>query len=1383
MDLTNTKAALNLWCSKKKLKIDYDIKVDNVANNQHTFHCDIKIETINQIVGSGDGNNKKTASNTAALDALKYLVAQKYITKNELSQQCFEILNIKQLLFNDSSDKSMVVDNNQNQQQRSSNNKANNDKKQQQIKNNSEQSFRNNNRKNDRNRNQSHPHRAPRHPDYFNGPPSYAEHQMDHFDGPPQGDHFNVPPPVHYNGPPPEHFDCRFDGPPPFHYNGPPPEHFDCRFEGPPPNHFAGPPPEHFDCRFDGPPPPGPYDYQQPFPHPSENRWPHLNGPPPPPLPHGHTNRPRFDNHFPPFEPYQRGPPPNRFHREPRMQKSHNPYAYRNLDQQRNRKFARPETMNEVNELRMGNLEINDEYEKKSNDRNSEESLINMVTDAKKRKSDPDSARNRIELINEECKFNLDNSKQQLNIFFQINRIKADYEFSSFGPPHLKTYVAKLKFFVYRNKKEYKAEEKGNSKQDASRHCALNILHKLYKDNLIGSFDSEALSKRQLMKMSLIYVLNIKPELKEHLGQAFAYIQSYNHYAQQLQLINPTLNTEEEPIKPENSFLYWCPPMENFNPWTNSNLDDTSYAGKTKQQINIELQNEFQIMIKSTKFQNVLGSRMKLPIWEHKEKVIHMIENNPVVIIKGSTGCGKTTQVSQFILDSYIKAANGANCNIIVTQPRRISAISIAERVSFERGEELREGKNSVGYAVRFDHVYPRPYGSILFCTTGHLLRRIQGGLKGVSHLIIDEVHERDINTDLLLIIVRDLIKLDLNIHVIIMSATLGVSHFQNYFNCHNVLEIDSHVFPVRRYYLEDTVEMIKWRPKSLSYMEDDVEITEEIENSGQFEYPEKISQNTINLLNELKEGVICFELIVALLEYINSLTITGSVLIFLPGWNSIFNLLNYLQRHPIFGNENKFILLPLHSQLSHKDNNRIFLHSIQRKIILSTNIAETSITIDDVVFVVDTCLMKRKIYDSRTNCTSYIIDWVSQSNIQQRQGRAGRVRSGYFFVLCTKKRFNMLEEFKRPEILVSSLLETSLLIKHLGFGSVTSFLERALDPPSPKAVEEALATLRIINAMDTANDLTALGTILAKMPIDPRIGRMVIESILLNVASPIVTIAAASSINYEMFDNSDLNLLLQTLLQLDEERFSDHLITFKVFSMCDQNDKPKSNAYRCINLNSVTVVRNARKQLVSILSKCGFKEEIFAIKPSYRYTAAEFDIIAGLLVTAFYPNVCIHKDTRRILTNEERIGLIHKTSVFYSYVNNQKLSRSTNLKSPVFIYSEKSQNKNLISSKQMTMVTFLQLLLFGIKSFEFPPNPEGINTIADTVLLDGWIEIKIDPEVFDYIWQIKTEFEQLLTRVCKNPDYVKNELDITILNSVAAICLFQNIEINIIGK
>lgn len=872
--------------------------------------------------------------------------------------------------------------------------------------------------------------------------------------------------------------------------------------------------------------------------------------------------------------------------------------------------------------------------------------------------------------------------------------------------------------------------------------------------------------------------MNIDQRLKNCLMETYNEVQSYNQYSQ-LQIFN---NEEPSIYLPSYSdFLVWFPPMDNYDPWRNSTLVD-QYANTLREDINQNLFNDFESMISSKKFQSTIVSRMKLPIWRHKDELINMIRNNGVVMIKGSTGCGKTTQVPQFILDTYIKSLQGSDCNIIVTQPRRISAISIAERVAFERGEEIRSGKCTVGYAVRFDYVYPRPYGSILFCTTGHLLRRFKSGLKGVSHLIIDEVHERDINTDLLLILIKDLIQVNPNLRVIIMSATLGVEHFQRYFNCHDVLEIDSDVHPVSRYFLEEIIETIRWKPKMMSYIDDDAEANENNSEYLKISNNTKISKQTMDTLQNLKEGVICLELIEALLEYIITLETNGSVLIFLPGWNTIFNLLYYLKGHHIFGDSSKYLLLPLHSQLSQKDNRRIFQYSEQRKIILSTNIAETSITIDDVVFVIDTCLIKRKIYCSRTNCTSFVIDWVSRSNIRQRQGRAGRVRSGYFFVLCTKNRYDSLEEFKKPEILVSNLIETSLLIKYLGIDSVQHFLSKALDAPPAAAINESLQTLQAINALDRDNNLTSLGLILAKMPIDPRIGRMVIESILLNVAGPMITIAAASSINFEIFDNSDLNSLLPILLKIDQERFSDHLITFKIYNSFEENESLARLNNPYVNTNSINVIRNARKQLINILVKSGFSDGLFALKPKDSYTPNELDLIAALLVTAYYPNVCIHKDMRRILTNEERIGLIHKTSVFYSYVNSQKVSKTTNLLSPVFIYSEKSQSRNLISSKQMTMVSFLQLLLFGTKIYEFPPNLPGAS-VTDTVVLDGWIEIKIDADVFDYIWQLKTEFERLLRKICYKPECDLNELDSKVLKAIELSCSFQNLSVNVIGK
>lgn len=830
------------------------------------------------------------------------------------------------------------------------------------------------------------------------------------------------------------------------------------------------------------------------------------------------------------------------------------------------------------------------------------------------------------------------------------------------------------------------------------------------------------------------------------------------------------------------TYLYWCPPMHGLNPWT-GNKPDPPYGDKTKEEINSTLKEEFLSMIKAKKFQDLLQTRVKLPIWPLKDEVIQKIESNKVVIIRGSTGCGKTTQVPQFILDNYLKAGRGAECNIIVTQPRRISAISVAERISNERMETFNANKSSVGYSVRFDHVHPRPYGAIEFCTTGHLLRKLQGGLKGISHVIIDEAHERDINTDLLLIIIRDLVNVGLDLRVIIMSATIDTSHFVRYFNQAPVIQLDSSLFPVEQHFLEDIIQKINWRPtEPLTYAEEDIE-SEFIETSTiNVDSNGKYRPETINALRRLKEGAICYELIVSILEYIQEQYLTGAVLIFLPGWNSIFFFYSNLRNHPLFGREDMFLLLPLHSQLSNKDNHRIFQQSSRRKIILATNIAETSITIDDVVFVIDSCLVKKKTYSPNNNVTAYSVDYVSKSNIQQRSGRAGRVRSGYYFALITQRRFKSLDAFKMPEILTCSLIETCLLIKYLGFGSVQEFLNRALDLPPIGTVREAIRILQEINAFTSGNELTPLGYILAKMPIDPRFGRMVMQGILLGVASPALTIAAASSVSIEVFDSGNLNLMMQTMVDFDDERYSDHLIALKAFNMFEANT---CDTYRyAVNANAINEIRRARRQLQQILVHSGFDELMFETRS---YKREDYGILVGLLITSFYPNICIHKETRRILTNEERIGIIHKTSVLYSYLNTTKKGKGLRLPSPLFVYSEKTSSNNLISSKQMSMITFLQLLLFGVKRCELPKSNSnaGGDKFTNTVLLDGWIEVQIDPMVFDYIFVIKSELENILARVCISPKNLNSltHVESLIVRTVKEMCSFTKLSVKMMIK
>ncbi len=211
-----------------------------------------------------------------------------------------------------------------------------------------------------------------------------------------------------------------------------------------------------------------------------------------------------------------------------------------------------------------------------------------------------------------------------------------------------------------------------------------------------------------------------------------------------------------------------------------------------------------------TNLQELQKKRSKLPIFNMKNEILSTIQESSVVLIRGNTGCGKTTQVCQFILDDYVSSGQGAYCNIICTQPRRISAVSVADRVASERTEEL---GLSIGYTVRFESILPRPYGAVLFCTVGVLLRKLEAGLRGVSHVIVDEIHERDVNSDFLLVVIRDMVHTYPDLRVILMSATIDTTLFSNYFNGCPVVEVPGRAFPVQEYFLEDCIQMSNFVP------------------------------------------------------------------------------------------------------------------------------------------------------------------------------------------------------------------------------------------------------------------------------------------------------------------------------------------------------------------------------------------------------------------------------------------------------------------------------------------------------------------------------------------------------------------------------------------
>lgn len=380
------------------------------------------------------------------------------------------------------------------------------------------------------------------------------------------------------------------------------------------------------------------------------------------------------------------------------------------------------------------------------------------------------------------------------------------------------------------------------------------------------------------------------------------------------------------------SVISWSPPQPNWNPWIACNIDEGYLATATLEQLSEDLlRTEREKRMNDTELQEKMRKRETLPIAAKRNDLMETLNDNPVVIIRGNTGCGKTTQIAQYILEDYVSSGQGAYCNICVTQPRRISAISVSERIASERNESLGE---SVGYSVRFETVIPRPYGSILFCTVGVLLRKLEQGLRGVSHVIVDEIHERDVNSDFVMVVLRDMIHTFPDLRVILMSATIDTTLFSKYFGDCPVIEVPGRAFPVQQYYLEDCVEMTKFVPPPESRKRksnDDGEEQTVIEsNEEQEQNLNKVvrgnyTQQTKNVLAQMSESEMNFELIEALLLYIKDTNQnSGAVLIFLPGWNLIFALMKFLQSRPHFGGSD-YRILPCHSQLPREDQRRVF--------------------------------------------------------------------------------------------------------------------------------------------------------------------------------------------------------------------------------------------------------------------------------------------------------------------------------------------------------------------------------------------------------------------------------------------------------------------------
>jgi ATP-dependent helicase HrpA len=443
----------------------------------------------------------------------------------------------------------------------------------------------------------------------------------------------------------------------------------------------------------------------------------------------------------------------------------------------------------------------------------------------------------------------------------------------------------------------------------------------------------------------------------------------------------------------------------------------------------------------------------ELPISARVADIATAIDAHQVVIVAGATGSGKTTQLPKIAL----AMGRGLEKIIGVTQPRRIAATSVAARVASELGSAL---GTDVGYQVRFDdRTSPATY--VKFMTDGILLAEIQGDrlLRRYDTLVIDEAHERSLTIDFILGWLKRILPERPDLKVVVSSATLETQRFSEFFGGAPVIEVEGRTYPVE----------VLYEPPP-----DEVDLAEAVANA---------------------------------VADVTSLDPHGDILVFLPGEREIRDAENALVARKL----RHTVILPLYARLSVADQQKVFTSIPQRRVILATNVAETSVTIPGIVYVVDTGVARLSRYDPRSGTTRLQIEGISQASADQRKGRCGRVREGICVRLYDEESYRARPGFTDPEIKRTGLAGVILRMKSLGLGAVEEF--PFLDPPQSRAITEGYRVLEELGALGERKELTPLGVRLARFPVDPRIGRMILAGAELGCLAEILVIAAALNI------------------------------------------------------------------------------------------------------------------------------------------------------------------------------------------------------------------------------------------------------------------------------
>ncbi|KAM5331424.1 ATP-dependent RNA helicase DHX29 [Glossophaga mutica] len=795
----------------------------------------------------------------------------------------------------------------------------------------------------------------------------------------------------------------------------------------------------------------------------------------------------------------------------------------------------------------------------------------------------------------------------------------------------------------------------------------------------------------------------------------------------------------------------------------------------------------FRQLQSTPKYQRLLQERRRLPVFQHRDAIVHALKRHRVVVVAGDTGSGKSTQVPHFLLeDLLLTGPRAGKCSIVCTQPRRISAVSLATRVCEELGcDSGPGGRDSLcGYQIRMESRAGEST-RLLYCTTGVLLRKLQedGLLTSVSHVIVDEVHERSVQSDFLLVILKEILQKRSDLHLILMSATVDSDKFSAYFTHCPVLRISGRSYPVEVFYLEDIIEetgfvLEKDSEYCQKYLEEEEEVTIHVTGraGGVQKYQEyiptqteagadlnpfyqKYSSRTQHALLYMNPQKINLDLVVELLTYLDRSpqfrNTEGAVLIFLPGLAHIQQLYDLLSTDRRFSSE-RYKVIALHSILSTQDQAAAFTVPPPgvRKVVLATNIAETGITIPDVVFVVDTGRTKENKYHESSQMSSLVETFVSKASALQRQGRAGRVRDGVCFRMYTRERFEGFLDYSVPEILRVPLEELCLHTMKCSLGSPEDFLSKALDPPQPQVVSNAMHLLRKIGACELNEPkLTPLGQHLAALPVNVKIGKMLIFGAILGCLDPVATLAAVmtekSPFTTPIGRKEEAALAKAALAVAD----SDHLTVYKAYlgwRAARQEGGYRSEMAYCrrhfLSRTALLTLEDVKQELIKLVRAAGFAPPAPAggreggqAAPALSFQ--EVALLKAVLAAGLYDNV------GRIICAKsvdvtERLACVVETAQGKAQVHPSSVNRALQTHGWL-LYQEKVRYAR-VYLRETTLVSPFPVLLFG--------GDIEVQHRERLLSVDGWILFQAPVKIAVIFKQLRVLIDSVLRKKLENP-------------------------------